>query len=391
MEEVPRHLRAMAERGVPVLAGVVENVIQCRKWADWDRWLREIRTAAPGGYEVRVIALNAMHAQSPNSLWVPQSRNRLFVGYSLKALGRVPDWDKWLRPQAFCPTCDETVPALQVWSRPGMDMGQYGPQYVYRCPHTSCRNQVVHPDVLPATVALDLTLDPGPKIGERVDARGNPKPLKPRTMERIRNGWAKISAQHMLVTTMARPGHPASDLGRPFGTQTTRRELAVVGVPPWITVLRGGGSIKSGHHGLDEPLSTFSARGGHQALIHPPAAYLMSYYGHGAVRSVGEPVGTFTTRSRYALLGTPEPTGHPGGEDRGEVDVDEFTLRMVQNPEIRRGMGFADDFKIPERLNGRKVTDKQVTAGYGNAVAPSCAEVIGSALVEAITGQELPR
>ena len=35
MEEVPRHLRAMAARGERVLADVVENVIRCRKWSDW--------------------------------------------------------------------------------------------------------------------------------------------------------------------------------------------------------------------------------------------------------------------------------------------------------------------------------------------------------------------
>jgi hypothetical protein len=43
---------------------------------------------------------------------------------------------------------------------------------------------------------------------------------------------------------------------------------------------------------------------------------------------------------------------------------------MLQNPEIRRGMAFVDGFKIPETLDGRKVTDEQVTAGYRNAVTP---------------------
>jgi hypothetical protein len=42
MEEIPRYLTAMALRGRPVLVGVVENVVQCRLWADWDRWVREI-------------------------------------------------------------------------------------------------------------------------------------------------------------------------------------------------------------------------------------------------------------------------------------------------------------------------------------------------------------
>src|SRR6266511_4152324 len=61
MEEIPRYLAAMALHGKPVLVGVVENVIQCRLWADWDR-----------------------------------------------SLGRDPDWNKWPRPAAHCPTCDQT-------------------------------------------------------------------------------------------------------------------------------------------------------------------------------------------------------------------------------------------------------------------------------------------
>ena len=48
-------MRAVAAREKPVLAGVVENVVQCHKWDQWGRWLREIQAtdytpdpAAPG-------------------------------------------------------------------------------------------------------------------------------------------------------------------------------------------------------------------------------------------------------------------------------------------------------------------------------------------------------
>ena len=394
MEEVPRHLRAMAERGEPVLAGVVENVIQCRKWHDWDRWLKEIRAAAPGGYHVHVIALNAMHAQPRVSLWVPQSRPRLFVAYSLKSLGRVPDWDKWLRPYAHCPTCDEDVQALQVWKKPGMDMGVYGAQYEYRCPRVSCRNRVIQPPVLGADVALDLTLDPGLKIGERplreyfADKEKTQSlgwhPIAPRTADRIQNGIGRIAGRRMLVTTVGRDGHPARELTAAFGTQTTRRELAVVEIPQWITMMRGGGSIGSGHRELSEPLDTFSAQGYHHALIHPPANFVMSYYGNGSVYEMADPIGTFTTRDRFAVLAGDTET-------LNRFDISEFRLRMVQNPEIRRGMGFIDGFKIPKMLGTKRFTDKMITTGYGNAVPPACSEVIVPALVEAITGSELER
>src|SRR5690606_9352329 len=39
IEQIPRYLAAMAGRGTPVLGGVMENVIQCRRWDQWGRWL----------------------------------------------------------------------------------------------------------------------------------------------------------------------------------------------------------------------------------------------------------------------------------------------------------------------------------------------------------------
>ena len=65
MEEVPRYLRHWMNKGRPVLGGMVENVIQCRKWDQWDRWLGEIKAL---GYKVRVIAFNSMHARPVHSL-----------------------------------------------------------------------------------------------------------------------------------------------------------------------------------------------------------------------------------------------------------------------------------------------------------------------------------
>ena len=60
MWDVPRYLEAMRDRGRPVLAGVVENVIEVRQWNRWARWLAAIRNL---GYRTRLIALNSMHAR----------------------------------------------------------------------------------------------------------------------------------------------------------------------------------------------------------------------------------------------------------------------------------------------------------------------------------------
>ncbi|MBC8091382.1 MAG: DNA cytosine methyltransferase, partial [Pseudonocardia sp.] len=187
MWDVPRYLAAMRRRDSarPVLAGVVENVVECRKWAWWDAWIAAIHAE---GYRTRLIAFNSMHASAPSTPRPPQSRDRLYLAYWHESLRRDPDWDRWLRPSAWCPTCEEWVAAMQVWKRPGQDMGRYGVrnQYVYRCPAASCRHQIVEPAVAPAAVAIDWTV-PGQRIGDRDE------PLAPKTMARIEAGLRKYT------------------------------------------------------------------------------------------------------------------------------------------------------------------------------------------------------
>jgi DNA (cytosine-5)-methyltransferase 1 len=238
-----------------------------------------------------------------------QNRNRLYLGYWLAKLGREPDWDKWLRPRAWCPTCDEMVDAVQAWKRPGLDMGSYGPrygQYVYRCPRRSCRHQAIEPDVLPAAVAIDRSLPPGQRIGERIDAKGRPDPLQPATIARIQawfdrhrqaralltpagGTWRDAATSvdepmptrttrdtdglvppPLLVPTTSRDGVSAYPAGEPLRTQTCRQETALVQTP-FVATLRGGGSRYKAY-GVDEPLTTFSAKGTHHGLVTPPGA-----------------------------------------------------------------------------------------------------------------------
>ncbi|MEU1099264.1 DNA cytosine methyltransferase, partial [Streptomyces sp. NPDC005877] len=186
MEEVPMYLRGVQERGGLVKAGVVENVVDVRAWDQWDRWIGEIKKL---GYETRVIALNSMHADPRTVHKAPQSRDRLYVAYWHKTLRRTPDWDKWLRPRAWCPGCEQWVQAVQRFKQPGRDMGRYRQQYVYRCPQARCRNQIVEPETLPAAVAIDWTL-PGQRIGDRTTllprapAAPAPRPRPPPPRER---------------------------------------------------------------------------------------------------------------------------------------------------------------------------------------------------------------
>ncbi len=404
MEEVPAYLRAMARRGEPVWAGVVENVVECRKWDQWNRWISEIRAL---GYQTRVIALNSMHAQPRHrSRRAPQSRDRLYVAYWHHRLGRNPDWDKWLRPTAWCSTCEQWISALQVFKKPTDDMGRYGShgQYVYRCPSSSCRNQIVAPETRPAADAIDWSLDPGERIRDR------DKPLQPATLARIEAGLSKFTGPvltpaggtwrahvspldapmptrttretdglvtpPMLVPLTSREGKHASPVSEPLRTQTCRQETGVV-TPPFLTTLRGGGSRHSAY-GLDQPLATFSADGKHHGLVTPPethhdaAQFVLSYYSNGGLHPTGQPLKTVTTTDRHALLSTRTPR------------VEDCTFRMLTPSEIAAGMAFRPDYK-------RTGNSRQQVRGLGNAVTPPTSEIILCALTEAVTGEDIER
>ena len=433
MEEVPMYLRGVQERGGLVKAGVVENVVDVRAWDQWDRWIGEITKL---GYETRVIALNSMHADPRTVHKAPQSRDRLYVAYWHKSLGRTPDWDKWLRPRAWCSGCEAWVQAVQRFKQPGRDMGRYRQQYVYRCPNTKCRSQIVEPETLPAAVAIDWTL-PGQRIGDRA------KPLADKTLARIQAGLDKFARPMMvpaggtwrndampvtdpmacrttrendglaipplLIPVEGRDGKEPASANNPLRTQTARNETGLAWLPFMVT-MRGGGDQLRGRS-IGEPVGTVSANGNHHGLVMPDAAFVMRnnssrsgpggehctpaaeyfrtmttagyqslvtwehllvpYYGNGTAKTVREPVGTLSTRDRYALV-------------RGEVDIEDVLFRMLEPHEIGRAMSFADQYIV---LGSKRERVRQ----YGNAVTPNCAEVIVCALVEAITGESIER
>ncbi len=486
MNEVLRYLHAMWLSGQPVLAGMVENVVEARRWDQWSSWLAAFHGMR---YKTRVIAFNSMHAEPVRTLRCPQSRDRLFVGYWLEALGRDPDWDKWLRPSAYCPRCQQVVRAVQVFKDPRNDMGRYRAQYLYRCPRKGCA-RAVEPETLGAHAAVDWTL-PGTPIGERDE------PLAPKTMARIGTGVLKFAVPHlapsggtwrekptpvdapmptrttrqcdgiavppMLVPCERRPGKDARPISEPARTQTCRNETALA-LPPFVTTLRGGGSAKT-PTSTGQALSTVTASGNHHGLVGGGAFYvknytgrpqdrvrpiatplgavttsdhhalvttaatemLVSYYGNGKAAPVSDPVGALSTRDRYARASTAlagidpdavarevaqidrisaliealpkRPKGAPKSQAQLELEakaqvaaermtaagLDQVDFRMLEPHEIRRAMSFSDEHTVPF---GSK---RAVVRGYGNAVTAPVAEVIFSALVEAVTGTELER
>jgi DNA (cytosine-5)-methyltransferase 1 len=397
MEEVPLYLRGVQGRGGLVLAGVVENVIDVRAWDQWDRWLGEIRKL---GYRTRVIAINSMHAHGTRTPTAPQSRDRLYVAYWHDSLGRTPDWDKWLRPQAWCSGCEAWVSAIQVFKQPGADMGRYRQQYIYRCPNSACRSQVVEPRALPAAAAIDWSL-PGQRIGDRA------KPLADKTLARIRAGLEKyakpimvpaggtwrndatpvtdpmptrttrendgIAIPPLLIPVEGRDGKEATPATAPLRTQTARNETGLAWLP-FITELRGGGSDA---RPILEALGTVTAGGGHHGLVAQRGidweTLLVPYYGNGHARPAREPIGTLSTRDRYAVV-----------NGLADIDIDDVLFRMLEPHEIGRAMAFGTDYVV---LGNKRERVRQ----YGNAVTPPVAEAIVSALVEAITGEDLER
>jgi DNA (cytosine-5)-methyltransferase 1 len=434
MEEVPLYLRGVQERGGLVKAGIVENVTDVRAWDQWDRWIGEIHKL---GYRTRVIALNSMHANPRSVHAAPQSRDRLYVGYWHESLGRTPDWDKWLRPRAWCPGCDTYVQAMQVFKDPQRDMGRYRQQYVYRCPNTRCRNQIVEPEALPAAAAIDWSI-PGQRIGDRA------KPLADKTIARIEAGlkkfarpitleaaghtferrpgvrtWpvdAPLTAQTttatkalavppLMVPVEGRDGKCAATAHSPLRAMTTRNETGLAWLP-FIAELRGGGSIA---RPVSESLATVTASGNHHGLVAPAAMVMRnnSSKGNGGEHctSPTEPFRTLTTAGHQSLLtwehmlvpyygnGAPrsvhEPIGALTTRDRyalvqGEICIEDVLFRMLEPHEIGRAMSFSDDYIV---LGSKRDKVRQ----YGNAVTPNAAEVLVCALVEAITGEELDR
>ncbi len=277
---------------------IVENVVDIATNAKyalaWQVW-RERLTAL--GYRHRVVSLNSMHAQAFGAP-APQSRDRIYI-VCWPANRPAPDFERILRPKAWCPKCARVVESRQSWKN-GRTVGKYGQQYVYV--HGEC-GAIVEPGWLPAAAAIDWSI-PGERIGER---------LKPKTRARIAAGIARYwgplqldvdETQRANTYDAADPNHPrhgdpdayyrawptadpmrtlntreckalavptegragewrAQTLDVPMRTQTTRQDLALAQAP-FVSELRGGGSVA---HSTAEPLSTVSAGGNHHALI----------------------------------------------------------------------------------------------------------------------------
>lgn len=338
MQDVPRFAEYHRYKAV-----IVENTPELLKWWYFRKWIARMRAI---GYRHQVLTLNSAfshHLGAP----APQLRNRVYVVFWLDRYP-APDFDRWTRPQAWCPSCEEVVTAIRAPKDPTKPHGSYGAQYLFRCPKVACRHGVAHPYTLPAAAAIDWAI-PGTPIGSRTPR------LAPKTIARIEAGLRRygkaitleaagntferrpgvrswpvtdplrtlttsthraLACAPLLIPMEGREGKQAMPVARPLRAQTARAELGLlvpsggtwnetaqpVDVPmrarttrEWealcIVPLRNNNRPKQ----VTEPLDTFAASGQHHGL-----AMLVrndSSRGDGAemCTPVGEPARTTTT------------------------------------------------------------------------------------------------
>ena len=384
MQQVPAYLEYVRDRyGKPVLAGITENVVDVYSWTEWSQWVGRFKKM---GYHTRLIALNSAHAQPiRTSSRPPQSRDRLYFAYWHESIGREPDWDKWLRPAAWCDTCDKEISAVQVFKKPGQVMGKYGignnGQYVYRCPHLSCRNQIVEPYFLPAGAIIDWT-DLGRPVSEGK--------LADATRARILAGVNKFAQEpiiwaHAGHTFERRPGVRTWSMSRVLPAQTASATMSMaVPLDPAFIMRNNTERTSPGHMStsVGEPLRTLTTKGA-QTLVTwqeeaaRQLALLVPYYKSGVARPVSWPTGALSTKDRYGLAVTELAAEY------GEADLDRILYRMLKIEEIAAAMAFEPGYILVAPRHQDKVKL------LGNAITPPVIERIASALVECIRGETL--
>jgi DNA (cytosine-5)-methyltransferase 1 len=256
MWDVPRFAEQHAYKAI-----IVENVVEATKWVMFPAWLQAMDLL---GYEHQIVSLNSMHAQAIDAPRAPQSRDRIYVVFSLKGQRR-PDVTP--RPLALCSQCGTEGPSIQAWKN-GRIVGRYRQQYMYVCP----KGHVVEPYVLPASAAIDWSM-PGQRIGDRA------KPLSDKTRARIAAGIQKFwrpmtfeASGNTFVRTDA-SGKPtyarAWPIDQPTSTLTTSETRALV-IP---VEGRDGKSAQSS----EDPMRTLTTRA-ETALVAQDGAFIMRHY-----------------------------------------------------------------------------------------------------------------
>ena len=168
-----------------------------------------------------------------------------------------------------------------------------------------------------------------------------------------------------------------------FGVAQTRRRLFLVGDlngPPSLSLRKPRGPRKAAKSILDAPGAwrtspLFTERRAEATLeraargfeaLGPRASFLLVYYstdGCGGWQPLDRPLRTITTVDRFALV---------------EHDGDQWRMRMLQVPELKRAMGYAADFQLPVGTRRERIRL------LGNGVCPPVMESVVRSLTSKI-------
>lgn len=298
-------------------AVIVENVLEVTRWALFPTWLKAMQVL---GYEHRILSINSMFCHP-----TPQSRDRIYVVFWRQG-NRAPELE--FTPPAWCADCEKAVGSRQTWKN-GRRWGKYRQQYLYTCP--DCRREVT-PFYYAALNAIDLS-QPAERIGDRK------RPLKPRTLERIRYGLEKYGRMALVVrTNMTTDGgrvrtvldalhtqtaswldalvsppaflvetayshdnhNGVHGVGEASPAQTGRQSAALVSLPFLVACANTGGDDRR-QVGPADPLRTIHAGGGNHALVVPPAA-VVANRAHNRPRSLADPLPVVCTGGHQMLV-----------------------------------------------------------------------------------------
>jgi DNA (cytosine-5)-methyltransferase 1 len=287
---------------------IVENVVDARYWVMWDAWIHAMQLL---GYEHQTIYFNSMFAHP-----TPQSRDRMYVVFWRKNRKK-PNLD--FTPKAHCPRCGINIYAKQAWKKSSKTYGKYRTQYVYACP--KCGIDVT-PYYYCALNAIDWSI-PITRICDR------DRPLREKTLERIRMGLKKYAHEAMLISNFS-PGW-ARKLSGPTGTITTQDHHALV-VPPFIIETKYSQAVNDRSKNINAPLLTQSTQAS-QALVVAP--FILNMQSNNHASGLGDPLTTVLTGDHKYLAMPPYIVKFRNNADAGRISE---SLNIVSAGGINHGL-----------------------------------------------------